>query len=226
MRKVNQGMKKIVSVVALPLICALAATAGISVFAEHSKAQSSTRSSIDLEAFRDAALAKHNEYRALHDAPPLQLDNGLNASAQAYAEEIAQRSEGGSAERPYFQHSKNRSGVGENLNYDATTSEIPSALAVAENAVKEWYIEIDDYDFNNPGKQKPGRQDKMIGHFTQVVWKKTSKVGCGAAAANVVFGDGSKGTGVFTVCQYSPQGNVTQNGEYVLYEQNVVPANR
>jgi uncharacterized protein YkwD len=218
-------MKKIVSVFSLSLIGVLAATAGIGVFAEYSKAQSSTQFSIDLQAFRDAALAKHNEYRALHDAPPLQFDSGLNASAQAYAEELAKKSEGLSAGSPYFKHSTNRSEVGENLSYQATTSEIPSALAIAEKAVKDWYIEVNDYDFNNPGKQKLGSEKKQIGHFTQVVWKKTSKIGCGVATATVNFSS-KTGTGMFTVCQYSSPGNVMLDGGYTLYEQNVVPANR
>jgi uncharacterized protein YkwD len=225
---VNQEMKK--SVFALPLICVLATTAGINVLTEHSKAQASTQPSIDLETLRDAALAKHNEYRKLHDAPPLQLDSGLNASAQAYAEELARRNEDGSANDPYFEHSNNRDGVGENLDYHATTNSIPSASALADKVVEGWYIEVNDYDFNNPGKQKPGREKEQIGHFTQVVWKETSKVGCGAATANITFNSGNKATGVFTVCHYSPGGNVRMmddsQSEYVLYEQNVVPTNR
>ena len=55
-----------------------------------------------------------------------------------------------------------------------------------------WYAEVNDpgYDFEMPGfHQNPG-----TGHFTQIVWKDTKKVGCGVA-------------GSFAVCRYQPAGN-------------------
>lgn len=40
-----------------------------------------------------------------------------------------------------------------------------------------------------------------MGHFTQVIWTGSTKVGCGQAASL-----GKKG-GVYTVCNYDPPGN-------------------
>lgn len=55
-----------------------------------------------------------------------------------------------------------------------------------------WYNEIKDYDF-----RKPQFQSK-IGHFSQVVWKGSEKIGIGVAAK-----DGR----VFAVANYDPPGN-------------------
>ena len=79
-----------------------------------------------------------------------------------------------------------------------------------DNVVKPWYEEIKDYDFND-WKQSRGK----IGHFTQVVWKSTEKVGCAQA-----YSEGSKR--LYTVCNYSPPGNYINR-----YQQNVlIPMNR
>lgn len=47
-----------------------------------------------------------------------------------------------------------------------------SVPAKTEAAIKGWYSEIDMYDFKNPG------YNEQTGHFTQVVWKGATKVGC------------------------------------------------
>ena len=66
-----------------------------------------------------------------------------------------------------------------------------------------WYDEVAMYNFTQPGFSS------ATGHFTQVVWKATTQVGCGVAMSN----DG----GVYGVCQYTPPGNY--NNEFV---QNVL----
>ena len=48
---------------------------------------------------------------------------------------------------------------------------------------------------DNSNKCKPG---KMCGHYTQIVWKNTKKVGCAMIECN--------GTSTW-VCQYDPPGN-------------------
>ena len=83
-------------------------------------------------------------------------------------------------------------GYGENLAWNWSSAG-PSPIP-ASRPVQSWYDEIKDYNFKNP-KAAPFHK---VGHFTQVVWKKSTRLGCGQA--------GSK-HGVFTVCIYNPAGN-------------------
>jgi len=46
-------------------------------------------SAINLNTFRQQALAAHNYYRRLHGAQPMILNSTINAIAQAYAEVLA-----------------------------------------------------------------------------------------------------------------------------------------
>ena len=55
------------------------------------------------------------------------------------------------------------------------------------------YDEEKDYDYNT-GRRKGG----IIGHFTQLVWKTTTKVGVGIA---------QKGRETVVVARYMPAGN-------------------
>ncbi|EKM59284.1 uncharacterized protein PHACADRAFT_86217, partial [Phanerochaete carnosa HHB-10118-sp] len=44
-------------------------------------------------------------------------------------------------------------------------------------------------------------------HFTQMVWKATTQVGCGVASCNNIF-DSKFGPATYHVCLYNPVGNV------------------
>ncbi|KAI1882369.1 hypothetical protein AGOR_G00249970 [Albula goreensis] len=143
-------------------------------------------------AFEKEFVETHNAYRAKHGAPPLTLSPGLCRSAQAWADHLLATKK--------MQHS--RTDNGENLYY--AWSSVPNDPSGKE-AVDQWYSEIKDYNFRNPGF-KSG-----TGHFTQVVWKSSKEVGVGLA---------TDGNTVFVVGQYSPAGNVTNPG---YFEKNVLP---
>jgi pathogenesis-related protein 1 len=137
----------------------------------------------------DAAwLEQHNAHRADHCAPPLTWDDELAASAQAWAD------------RCVFEHS----GPGENLFANVGT---PSAAA----AVDEWYSEVAAYDFAAPGFSIG------TGHFTQVVWRDTARVGCAVAACPGLF-PGFEASLMY-VCQYASAGNMAGQ-----FESNVLPS--
>lgn len=105
------------------------------------------------------------------------FDADAAASAQIWAEKMAKEG------KMYHSGSSDRPGCGENLAMHSNTK----LLADTNIATQMWYDEVTNpgYNFNNPGyNQNPG-----AGHFTQVVWKASTKLGCGIS-------------GVYVVCRY------------------------
>ncbi|XP_053675486.1 Golgi-associated plant pathogenesis-related protein 1 [Anopheles nili] len=130
--------------------------------------------------FQISALNRHNELRAKHSAPPLVLDQELCVSAQKWADTLLKWNR--------LQHSTDKK-YGENLYYS-------SGMAVTgAAAVDSWYSEIKDYRHGEPSPSN----FSQVGHFTQVVWKSTRKLGVGFA---------QQGSTVFVVCTYDPRGNM------------------
>ncbi len=135
-------------------------------------------------------LTEHNRYRALHCAPPMTWSKKVAAVAQRWANELRDKN-------CAFDH--NRGTIfGENLAYFS-----PVGSGSAADVVKGWYSEVKLYKFGAPGFSM------RTGHFTQVVWKGTTELGCGVAqCANAEL----------WVCNYGPAGNVQS-----LYRDNVKP---
>ena len=135
-------------------------------------------------AFNQMHLDKHNEYRALHGADPLVYDQSLAAAAQAWSEDQSSNDQ--------MQHDSNRGNAGENLAmyWSSNAETTRHTLEETTFATDAWYNELTDpgYNFNDPGFSSG------TGHFTQVVWKGTQKLGCGVS-------------GKFITCRYSPPGN-------------------
>ncbi|CAF1382972.1 unnamed protein product [Didymodactylos carnosus] len=138
----------------------------------------------DLNSFRQQALDAHNQYRRKHCVPVMTLDSNLNNKAQQYAQYLAQNN--------VFQHS-NHQGMGENLWMISTTGEL---IQNGADAVKAWYDEISSYNYGRPGFSM------ATGHFTQVVWRASNRLGIGAAIGN--NGGWKK---LYVVANYAPPGN-------------------
>jgi len=87
-----------------------------------------------------------------------------------------------------FKHS----GAGENLAAGTGGLSIQAAIAM-------WTDESRDYDPSNP----------VASHFTQVVWKATTQLGCAFAIcpAGSIFA-AEFGPATYYVCHYNPPGNV------------------
>jgi len=146
---------------------------------------------INQSTLQSAALSKHNSYRSTHSSPNMTLSSSLNSSAQSWANHLASNG--------VFEHSST-TGVGENLFVTYTTASSLDATTIANQAVKSWYDEVADYNYANPSFSA------STGHFTQVVWKNSTQLGCAAAQGVKTLG-GNQYNAYYVVCQYSPAGN-------------------
>ncbi|XP_067301642.1 peptidase inhibitor 15 [Pseudorasbora parva] len=79
----------------------------------------------------------------------------------------------------------------------------------ATKAVLDWFEENVDYDYEN--KYCP--EDKMCGHYTQMVWANSNRIGCASHICDTLEGlDFEKAT--ILVCNYYPQGNFEGENPY------------
>jgi hypothetical protein len=136
---------------------------------------------------RRAMLDGHNVARRAVGVSPLTWDDRLAASARGWADELARRG------RMRHSEQRGRAGQGENL-WTGTRG----AYRYRE-MVGHWVDERRAFVKRpTPGFSRTGRwQD--VGHYTQIVWRGTTAVGC-AIAANA--------RDEFLVCRYAPVGNV------------------
>ena len=80
----------------------------------------------------------------------------------------------------------------------------------AAGALESWYNEVTSYNFLQPG------WNPNAGHFTQVVWKSSTQIGCGAADCTGYSGV----LPAYVVCRYSPAGNMDTTS---AFKANVLP---
>jgi pathogenesis-related protein 1 len=99
------------------------------------------------------------------------------------------------AQRCVFEHST--STFGENL---AVFSPRDIGPALATTTVELWDSERADYDYDD----NSCRAGAQCGHYTQIVWRDSTAVGCGVAECDDVPGFGP---GSLWVCNYDPPGN-------------------
>lgn len=142
-------------------------------------------------SFEKECLEIHNQFRKIHHAPPLKLNNELNKIAMSWAQHLAETNN--------FAHSGN-SWKGESLGENIFCC--MGQKMTGKSMTQSWYNEIKDYNYN-------GENKKMVGHFTQVVWKESELLGVGYAQAKNGY--------YYGVCNYYPPGNY--QGEY---ESNVL----
>ena len=135
-----------------------------------------------------------NNYRSLHQAPPLVWDTTIAIFSQNWANYLLKNN--------LFQHSGSQL-YGENLAYFKGYG--IDMMALLKLAVDVWYNEIKLYDFKNPGFSEE------TGHFTALVWKSSTTYSLGFAI------DPNTDTVDITM-NTSPPGNVIGQ-----FETNVLP---
>ncbi|KAK1923511.1 CAP domain-containing protein [Papiliotrema laurentii] len=132
---------------------------------------------------KDTLLKLHNDFRAQYGAAPLVWDDTVAAYAQTQANKCVFAHSGG-------QYGENlAAGVGGGFN--------------AAAGFKGWADEASLYDYNNPGFSS------ATGHFTQVVWKNTQKLGCAVVNCpnGSIFDAKYNGANVLVWCNYNLPGN-------------------
>lgn len=137
-----------------------------------------------------------NQYRAIHQAPPLAYDDTIAQVSQTWANYLLGNN--------LFQHSGNVL-YGENLTYfQGYGNDVDSLL---KQSVDLWYNEVKLYDFSNPGFSE------STGHFSLLVWKSSKTFGIGFSI------NPSNNNTVEIVMNTSSAGNVI--GQFAA---NVLPA--
>jgi pathogenesis-related protein 1 len=129
-------------------------------------------------------LAAHNKVRAQHGLPNLTWSSEMESLAQDWADQMTRTGK--------FDHRPNNR-YGENLfwgrgrDYSGTY------------AIESWASEASGYNYANNSCQG------VCGHYTQLVWKNTTQVGCAV---------GKVRDEVYWVCNYNPPGNYVGQKPY------------
>ncbi len=130
--------------------------------------------------------AAHNEVRRGVGVGPLRWSSELAAHAQQWADHLAARG-------CNLQHRPSGGDAfGENLFWS-------SAAATPAAVVAEWAAERSGYD------HAKNRCRGVCGHYTQVVWRRSQRLGCGVARCDAAE---------LWVCNYDPPGNFVGESPY------------
>lgn len=131
-------------------------------------------------------LDLHNRERAAAGVAPARWDPALAAQAQGYAQVLARSGRLVHASRTA------RMGQGENLAMGTRGYYSPIALAAG------WAAERRHFRSGYfPAVSRTGRW-RDVGHYTQMIWPTSTRVGCGSAAGRTML---------VLVCRYAPAGN-------------------
>ncbi|CAN1167473.1 Pathogenesis-related protein 1 [Linum perenne] len=130
-------------------------------------------------------LRPHNQARAAVRVPPMRWDNRVAAFARNYGNKIKANCD--------FKHSGGP--YGENLAFGRPDITV-------RKSIQMW---VDEKKFYNCRANRCTGGE--CGHYTQVVWKDSNKLGCAKVKC-----DNNKGT--IVICNYSPPGNVRGRRPY------------
>ncbi|VDM64154.1 unnamed protein product [Angiostrongylus costaricensis] len=158
-------------------------------------------------------ITYHNIYRSKHGSPSLIRDATLDSAAQRWANVMGNR-------RDCLAHESPRR-YGENLFFFGARH-FPTPTTMAHMVAHSFYVEGVGYDY----KRFYPMTYYKTGHFTQLIWKESRRVGVGVS---VVHHDGNKKGPcqpsvplymIYVVVKYDPPGNLQT---YQAYMNNVRP---
>lgn len=144
-----------------------------------SSGDSSSIGDVEDKDFAKSILEAHNKKRSEHGASPLEWDSKLYEYAKKTADSY---SCSGS-----LQHTGGEYGENLAVGYDTGVK-----------ALDTWYDEGKSYDYSSAS---------TFNHFTQVIWKESTKLGCAYKDCS------SSNWGKYVICEYDPAGNMIGNGK-------------
>jgi uncharacterized protein YkwD len=144
---------------------------------------------------KDMVLAVHNRERAAVGVPPLVWNDALAADAQDWANrQAANGTLKHCIETPGWEKIESCTHVeGENLAY---RSGVPTTVPLAQMQ-QGWISEKNNYH-GGPYDDTQFASQGVYGHYTAIVWRTTTDVGCATASGN--------NTDILS-CRYTPPGN-------------------
>ncbi|HZC37993.1 MAG TPA: CAP domain-containing protein [Sphingomicrobium sp.] len=143
--------------------------------------------SLIASTFPARILAAHNTERAAAGMPPLSWDPALGNAAALYAQQMAMTG--------VFAHSDRsaRRGTGENL-WMGTHGAFSIEAMVGGWSSEKRYFKAGIF----PNNSRTGDWED-VGHYTQMIWPTTQRVGCAIASTARVD---------YLVCRYASAGNI------------------
>jgi uncharacterized protein YkwD len=153
------------------------------------------------EDFVNSILAVHNGERAAVGVPPLVWSDSLAAGAQAWAEYQAR-----TGDWRHATDAEKGGSYGENLSKESGHwfgIPIPQGSFSTESLQQGWVNEKTLYN----GGPVDSTNYLIFGHYTQIVWRGTTQIGCATAITQEGVPPGAVGETVYLVCRYSPPGN-------------------
>ena len=158
---------------------------------------------------KDLMIKLHNKVRAKNGATPLKWNNDLALGAQKWVDYL-KNTEGCIMRHPTSSQLErntylNNDTWGQNIALFKGTNGSP------DECFKGWVTdECKKYNPSNPSDETKGH----VGHYTQIVWKGTTEVGCAKSSC---------GNETLWACNYNPAGNVYFGGgnKFKFYNENV-----
>lgn len=147
--------------------------------------------------YQNKVLFNHNVHRSNHSASSLSWDPKLEETARKLAQKCV------------YKHdtSIDGGGYGQNIGYGVQENQIGKMIT------NLMYNNEEGFFHNLYGTNSPSMAlFESWGHFTQIVWKASTHVGCATVTCPKLGNVDSSVAEPFTVCNYSPAGNTI--GEY------------
>jgi pathogenesis-related protein 1 len=139
---------------------------------------------------KNTILNLHNQERSQVGVPELSWSNSLAADAQSWADHLVTLGLRPGDIAPHSQFDMNNP-QGENLAWGT------KGWFTATIGSQSWADERSNYVKGTPVRDF-SQGGPVTGHYTQMVWKDTTQIGCGMAS------DAGQD---YLVCRYSPPGN-------------------